>query len=68
MTDTAKKEIAELLKLATGHSTTVTGLPMESLAASIAEIADKEFSRAIMEETSMGQMLDAVGLEVRTKK
>lgn len=68
MTDTAKKEIAELLKLATGHNTTATGLPMESLADSIAEIADREFSRAIMEETSMGQMLDAVGLEVRTKK
>ena len=67
MTDKTKKEISDLIKIATGHSTTATGLPIETLADSIAQIVDKEVADAIMTETSMGQMLEAVGLEIRSK-
>ena len=67
MTDKAKKEISDLIKTATGHSTTANGFPVETLADSIAQIADTEFANAIMTETSMGQMLEAVGLEIRSK-
>lgn len=68
MTDKAKKEITDLIKLATGHSTTANGLPMETLTDSIAQIVDTEFANAIMTETSMGQMLDVVGLEIRSRR
>lgn len=67
MTEKTKREISDLIKIATGHSTTATGLPIETLADSIAQIVDREFADAIMTETSMGQMLEAVGLEIRSK-
>lgn len=67
MTEKTKREISDLIKIATGHSTTATGLPIETLADSIAQIVGREFADAIMTETSMGQMLEAVGLEIRSK-
>lgn len=68
MTKHLKEEITHLLKLAMGHNETVTGLPMESLTDSIAKMVDKEFGDVLMKETSMGQMLEAVGLEIRSKE
>lgn len=67
MTEKLKEEINSLLKLATGKTETVNGLPIERLTASIAELVDNEFSKALMEETEMGRMLEAVGLEIRGK-
>jgi hypothetical protein len=68
MTEKLKEEITHLLKLTTGRTETVNGLPIERLTESIAQMVDEEFSKVLMKETSMGQMLEAVGLEIRSKE
>lgn len=65
MTKNLKKEIEELIILATGEKITRNGLPISMLVEDIASTIDKEYAKVITEVCELGPMLDAIGMEIR---
>lgn len=63
MTIELKNEINNIIRHKTGLHTSV----IIDVGAEIAEAVDKAMSRAVMEATSIGGMLEACGLEIRSK-
>lgn len=66
MTEKLKKDIETHLTFLIGP-TTKDGLPVSQLVKDIAYMVDKEFTKVITETCELGPMLEAVGLEIRSK-